>query len=80
MLTEILISFGVTIGIMIALIAITLIGVSIMVFAEKIIDKVKNNLGNEKFYNIKKFSILGLSAFVYIIIITYMVYKLLFLY
>ena len=80
MLTEILISFGVAIGIAIAVIAITLIGVSIMVFTEKIIDKVKNNLGDEKFNNIKNFSLLILGVIVYIIIMTYMVYKLLFVF
>lgn len=80
MLTGILISFGIAAGIIIALVTITLIGVSIVTFIEKNIDKIKNNLSNEKFYNTKKFSILGLSALGYTIIIAYMVYKFLFVY
>lgn len=80
MLTKILISFGVAMGIAIAVIAITLIGVSIMVFTEKIIDNIKSNLGDKKFNNIKNFSLLISGVIAYIIIITYMTYKLLFVY
>lgn len=79
MVTEILISFGIAVGIMIALTIITLVGVLLLLLIEKIINKIKNNLGDKKFYNIKKFSILGLVMFVYILIVTYMVYNILFM-
>lgn len=79
MVTEILISFGIAVGIMIAVTTITLVGVLLLVLIEKIIDKIKNNLGDKKFYNIKKFSIIGLVVFVYILIVTYMVYNILFM-
>lgn len=79
MLTEILISFGVAIGLIIVTIAITLVGASLLLLIEKIIDKIKNNLGDKKFYNIKKFSTLGLVWVVYILIVTYVVYNILFM-
>lgn len=79
MLTEILISFGIAVGIIIAVTTITIVGVLLLVLTEKIIDKIKNNLGDKKIYSIKKFSILGLGVFVYILIVTYMVYNILFM-
>lgn len=79
MLTEILISFGVAIGFTIVAIVIIIAGVSVILLTEKVIDNVKKSLGDEKFNNIKKFATPIFLVFVYILIITYMVYDILFI-
>lgn len=79
MLTEILVSLGVAIGFTIAAIVIIIAGVSVILLTEKVIDNVKKSLGDEKFNNIKKFSTPIFLVFVYILIITYMVYDILFI-
>lgn len=74
MLTEILISFGIiAVGFATTIVAL-LVGILLITLAEKITDSMKNNMGYKKFKNIKRITII----FFFVLIMTYVVYALLF--
>lgn len=74
MLTEILISFGIiAVGFATTIVAL-LVGILLITLAEKIADNMKNNMGYKKFKNIKRITII----FFFVLIMTYVVYALLF--
>ena len=74
MITEILISFGIAVGVVTSTIVVILVGILLITLAEKIADNMKNNMGYKKFNNIKRITIFGSAMFFFILIITYLVY------